>query len=306
MGWNVAAEVARIKTLAKKLGLEILDDQESNLSNSRYVTLGRNEGDEDDDGGGMDTLSIRVSGHEQRPAYYRPHDLEIGPHQGAHRSIADPKPLRCLAEFAGRENELADIRAGLEARRTAALSAAKTRRLNVRKAEESLAAQVADVVRNGGRYSERDLRSMVFSTAEGKGQHSAPAVARIVDDVVKQLKNGPGSAKFTTALHNRVHNVAPAPRSPKPKGSPEAGRRAAQLNLDAPTASGAVADNMALLRQAFLQDGHAGTTPLIARIAERYGISKKQVRKAVGPLAASGSPVKEAAAAAGAASPKSI
>lgn len=104
------AEEARIEAVADALGA-LVSRSHSNRSGSSYYELWRP--------GEPHAVAVRLSDHEQRDAYRRPIDLEIGPHPEAHaRSAADPAALARIARglgLADGDPRLAALRARFEA-----------------------------------------------------------------------------------------------------------------------------------------------------------------------------------------------
>ena len=77
----------------------------SNISHSTYVTVSNpNVPDEE-----YEPLIFRISGHEQRPTYYRPIDFEIGTHNDAvSDTVLDRKVLTALVEQGRCESEIVE------------------------------------------------------------------------------------------------------------------------------------------------------------------------------------------------------
>ncbi len=94
---KIRNQVEYLLEVLPELGVDAVDIDKSNLSDSTYLTLSSWRGDDED----FET-SIRISDHDQRPSYYRPQDIEIGDFGTADsKTLDDARVLEALARRYG-------------------------------------------------------------------------------------------------------------------------------------------------------------------------------------------------------------
>ncbi len=203
----------QLRSLAEALGAEVSEASASHLSESAYWTLSRGDA----------SVEVRVSGHEQRPTYWRPIDVEIGAHDDAHAPDVAGAARR-IARALGLRSSAADGWLAERARRGRAASrAADTRWRRIEERERAAAAAVAERVRGGGRWTAADLRGACAGAA---GVDGRPAVLRTLGLLRGLLAADAGAAELTAAaLGPRRPAGAPRTRPCDACGSADGKRR---------------------------------------------------------------------------------
>ena len=188
-----ALEARKLVQLATTMGLETKVTK-SNLSNSHYLTI-TNPADNT-------TIKVRISNHDQVPAYQQKFDLEIGNHHKANcPETHSPKVLKKLVNLSGEHHQTDAILsewAKMAEHSTQSTLTSKARR---NAAEADIADQVTDTVRRGGAFSNKVIRSLIKETTTYNNLPPIQTtVSRVQKKIVEKLRQDQAKAVLTPAV----------------------------------------------------------------------------------------------------------